>query len=63
VNYSTLSQAEGWGIVYMVGLFLFGATAFVVNAIIQWLFNKKDHQHIAGVVALGIYIVLFFWGR
>jgi hypothetical protein len=62
VQYPVLSEGEGWGVVYMIGLFLFGASALLVDMVIQKLFKNKSHQVIARIVTVIIYILLFFLG-
>ena len=59
LNYSTLSNAEGWGIVYMIGLSVFGLTALVVDLIIQWAVRSKETKIILNIVVLLIYLALF----
>ena len=63
VNYSVLSDAEGWGVVYMVGLFIFGLTAIIFDLLIQRFIEIKNYQIIVSLAVLAIYIVLFFLGR
>ena len=61
-NYSTLSDGEGWGVVYMIGLFIFGATALIIDLIIQRLVKSKKTQFILSIAAMLIYVALFFSG-
>jgi uncharacterized PurR-regulated membrane protein YhhQ (DUF165 family) len=63
INYSVLSDAEGWGVVYMVGLFIFGTTAIIVDLLIQRFIVIKSYQLVVSLVVLAIYIVLFCLGR
>jgi uncharacterized PurR-regulated membrane protein YhhQ (DUF165 family) len=63
INYSVLSETEGWGVVYMVGLFIFGSTAIIIDLLIQRFIKIKNHQTIVSFAVLAIYIVLFFVGR
>lgn len=62
LRYPILSEGEGWGIVYMIGLFFFGATALLVDMFIQKLFKSKSHQVIARIITAIIYISLFYFG-
>ena len=62
INYATLSKGEGWGIVYMAGLFIFGATALIVDLTIQRLIKPKKTQFILSIAAVLIYLALFFSG-
>jgi hypothetical protein len=62
INYAGLSDGEGWGIAYMVGLTGFGLTAFIVDLVLQWIFKRKTDMNVAGSIALLIYVVLFFLG-
>jgi peptidoglycan/LPS O-acetylase OafA/YrhL len=63
VNYSTLAREEGWGIVYMVGLFVFGSTALIADFLIKRFFKNKNTRLIASLVVLLIYVVFFFVGK
>jgi xanthine/uracil/vitamin C permease (AzgA family) len=63
VNYSTLSYEEGWGVVYMVGIFLFGLTALIADFIIRRVIKNKTHQNITSAITLGVYVVIFFIGN
>jgi len=62
LNYSTLSAGEGWGVVYMAGLFFFGLTGLVADLIIQHFLKKKNYQNVAGLITLVVYLLLFFLG-
>jgi hypothetical protein len=62
INYPVLSQGEGWGLAFMVGLFVFGLTAFVVDLIIQWIWGNKQNQQTVCIIVLAVYVVLFFLG-
>lgn len=59
-NYSKMAAGEGWGVVYMVGLSVFGLTALVVDFIIQLIFKRKDYRENACIIALAVYIALYF---
>ena len=62
VNYATLSHAEGWGIVLMVGLTAFGLSALLVDLVVRNLFRNSKYQHlISGIITI-IYIVVLFAG-
>lgn len=62
INYEGASAGEGWGIAYMIVLTGLGLTALIVDLVLQKIFKKKDHQNIAGSIALLVYIILFFLG-
>lgn len=51
-----MSSGEGWGIVYMFGIFFFGIIAFVIDFFIQLLLKQKKQQNIASIIALIILI-------
>jgi uncharacterized PurR-regulated membrane protein YhhQ (DUF165 family) len=62
-KYSILSSGEGWGVAYMIGIFIFGSTALIVDLIIQRAVGSKDKQVIINLIALLGYVVLFFLGN
>lgn len=62
LNYSNLTTGEGWGMIYIIGLFFFGLTALVADLIIRIIFKTKSSQNIAGIIALLLYIVLYYLG-
>lgn len=49
-NYGQLSEGEGWGVVGMVGLFVFGIVLLIVDIIIRNLFKNKPATNIIGLV-------------
>jgi uncharacterized membrane protein len=62
-KHEILSAGEGWGLLYMIGLFLFGASSLLVDLAIQWFVRKREQQQIACTISLIFYIVLFFIGK
>ena len=48
-NYENLTEAEGWGMVAMLGLLLIGITGLIIDQIIQialfYYRNKKDGEN------------------
>lgn len=50
INYPALSYAEGWGVVYMVGLAAFGIVILVVDVILQQIIRDRKNMNIAGTV-------------
>lgn len=55
VNWKTLSESEGWGIIAMVPLFLFGIIGYGIDFILTKLIKNKLSLNLIEVV-----IVLFF---
>lgn len=62
INYSTLSYAEGWGVVFMVGVIAFGITAFIVDLIIQNVIKSSGMRLLFRIAALIAYFIFFFLG-
>jgi hypothetical protein len=50
INYPELSYAEGWGVVYMVGLAAFGIVILVVDVILQQIIRDRKNMNIGGTV-------------
>ncbi|MEI9959157.1 MAG: hypothetical protein WDM90_23235 [Ferruginibacter sp.] len=66
VNYATLSYAEGWGVVLMVGLIGYGLAALFVDWLIRLIFRKYKYQYWISVAATVIFFVVLlagFWRR
>jgi ABC-type transport system involved in cytochrome c biogenesis permease subunit len=63
IYYKQLSSGEGWGIVYMVGISVFGIIAFLIDFIIQFLLKQKKQQNIASIIALVILVSIFLIGN
>ena len=62
MNYDQLSEGEGWGIVFMIGIIIFGASSLLVDFFIQWLVKNHRKQKIISALALIIYVILFWIG-
>jgi hypothetical protein len=58
-HYSILSKEEGWGIVGMTGLSLFGFTALVADLVIQLLVKNRDRRLLVCVIALIVWLGMF----
>ena len=41
VNWTTLSQGEGWGVIAMVGAFSFGLVAMILDLALSWLIKSS----------------------
>jgi len=66
VNYATLSYAEGWGVVLMVGLIGYGLSALLADLIIRIVFKKYKYQYWISAAVTAIYFVVLlagFWRR
>lgn len=57
-----MSGGEGWGIVYMVGISVFGIIAFLLDFLIQLLLKQKKQQDIASIIGLVILVSIFLIG-
>ncbi len=62
INYGAVSEGEGWGVVFMTGLFVLGLSGLLVDWIIQLLIKNRKQQNITGMIVLLIYLVLFYLG-
>jgi len=56
-NYDQLSKSGGWGLVGMVGLFVFGIVLLMVDTVIRNLFKNKIT---ANIIGLGVSIIATF---
>lgn len=60
IKWETLSYAEGWGVVYMVGLFVIGLFGLLIDFILTLIIkNKKILNGIGILIAIGFSIILF----
>ena len=60
VKWETLANAEGWGVVYMVGMILLGLVGLVVDFILFFLIQNKKVLNVIGLLlAIGFSIMLF----
>ena len=60
VKWKTLSHAEGWGIVYMIGLIGIGLFGLLIDFILTLIIkNKKILNGIGILIAIGFSIMLF----
>ena len=57
-NYGQLSEGEGWGVVYMIGIAGFGLVILLLDLIIQKSIKNKKAGIIAGIIVLVIAIFL-----
>ncbi len=62
INYSVLSGGEGWGIAYMIVLFILGLSALLVDFIIRRIFKEKKTQHIVSAIATVLYAIVIYMG-
>ncbi|PIQ47608.1 MAG: hypothetical protein COW03_14530 [Cytophagales bacterium CG12_big_fil_rev_8_21_14_0_65_40_12] len=65
LNWKELAYAEGWGVVGMIGILIYGSVAIITGFIIH-LFSKKLKTRIlieVILIALVISYVLLFSGR
>ena len=60
-NYGQLSEGEGWGVVGMVGLFVFGIFLFVGDIVIHNLFKNLTTANIIGLAIAVIVTLLVFY--
>lgn len=60
INYSTLSNGEGWGVVNMVALLVIGVIALLVDLLIQRFITSRDIRLFLCIVAvlIGLAILL-----
>ena len=59
IKWDTLSYAEGWGVVYMVGLIGLGLFGLVIDFILALIIkNKKILNAIGILIAIGFSIML-----
>jgi len=64
INYSQLSEGEGWGVVAMVGLTGFGLSAVAVDYLIRrYMEPGKIRIIVCSVIAIIYAVVLWFGGR
>lgn len=62
LRYPILSANEGWGVIGMIGLFIFGLVALVIDFIIQRLVKAKDNKIIINLIVLAGLVIAFFMG-
>jgi hypothetical protein len=60
LNYSELSEGEGWGVVGMVGLFGFGLLLLVVDIVIHNLIKNGKTANIIGLIVAIVLTVLVY---
>ena len=60
-NNKQLSEGEGWGMIGMVGRFVFGVVLLVVDAILQATIKDRFTVNVLGVIAVivSLYFLLF----
>jgi hypothetical protein len=61
LNYAELSKGEGWGVVAMVGLSLFGLGALALNFVAQVIFRNNRNLLIADLVILAGFAIFITW--
>jgi hypothetical protein len=62
-NYAQLSEGEGWGVVGMVGLFVFGIVLLLIDIVIRNLWKNKTTVNIIGAgVSIMATLGLIFGG-
>lgn len=49
-NWETLSYAEGWGVVYMIGLIFFGLIGLLINYILAKAIKNTKRLNLAGII-------------
>jgi hypothetical protein len=62
IRYPILSKGEGWGVVFMIGLFMYGATALVIDLVIQRIIRNRVYQNLVGGIVIIIYLLLLHFG-
>ena len=62
-NYDQLSEGEGWGVVGMIGLFVFGVILLVVDIVIRNIFKNKTTANIIRLLVAVISTILLFFFR
>ena len=62
-NYEELSEGEGWGVVGMIGLFVFGVILLVVDIVIRNIFKNKTTANIIRLLVAVISTILLFFFR
>jgi predicted permease len=62
LNYSVLSDNEGWGIAYMIVLFILGLSALLVDFILRRIFKEKKTQQIVSAAATVFYAIVIYMG-
>jgi hypothetical protein len=63
INYSQLSEGEGWGVVAMFGLTGVGLSALVIDFAIQKYIVSRQIRIIVGSIIAVIYAVVLLFGR
>ena len=58
INYSTLAEGEGWGIVSMFGLALVGIPLIIAELIIRSITRNKKKRNISGIVVMTIFFTV-----
>lgn len=59
LQWKTLSQAEGWGVVYMIGLISIGLIGLLADVILNLLIKNKKVLNAVGIlIAIGFSIML-----
>jgi hypothetical protein len=59
INYSVLSEGEGWGMVGVVSVTGILATGFILDIMISNLFRKKNVRNTIRVIAAIAYAIFF----
>ena len=60
INYSRLSEGEGWGVVAMVGLAGVGLSALVVDFLLQRFIASRQIRMIVAAIIVVIYVVVLW---
>ena len=50
INYKALSEGEGWGVVFMIGLCGIGIVLLVLDIVIQIIFKDRRTINIIGTI-------------
>ena len=59
LQWKTLSQAEGWGVVYMIGLILMGLIGLLADVILTLIIKNRKVLNAVGIlIAIGFSILL-----
>ena len=61
INYSRLSEGEGWGVIAMVGLMGIALVLLVLDFITQLIFKSREVVNIIGAILAFIATVFLFF--
>lgn len=62
LNYAVLSNGEGWGVVFMIGIFLFASTALIVDLLIQKFIKNRTAKNILSSIFVIVYAYFLYIG-